>query len=124
MRPFNHGKTKKIFVNIVLPSHSIMYSVFDRSRKVTAVGIGYLGISVPDNSGKVMTIWGLIDPALIPQLSKYGGYGFTFVHTRLFLYLRIRGICGQATRNIIKENSKRILTLVNTRDRSHQKYCG
>ena len=51
------------------------------------------------------------DVYIKPHLIKFGGYGFTFIHTRLLPYLRSNGISEQAIKNIMEENPKRILTL-------------
>lgn len=46
------------------------------------------------------------------QLTKYGGYGFTFVHSMLIPHLRSRGVSEVAIKNIMENNPKRILTFV------------
>ena len=51
------------------------------------------------------------DVYIKPHLKKFGGYGFTFIHTRLLPYLRSKGASERAIKNIMEENPKRVLTL-------------
>lgn len=44
------------------------------------------------------------------QLTKYGGHGLTFIHSKLIPYLQRKGISAQDIKNIIEENPKRVLT--------------
>ena len=44
------------------------------------------------------------DVYIKPHLKKFGGYGFTFIHTRLLPYLRSKGASERAIKNIMEEN--------------------
>ena len=50
------------------------------------------------------------DIASKPQLTKYGGYGLTFVDTVLIPHLRSKGVSDEAIKTIIESNPKRLLT--------------
>ena len=49
------------------------------------------------------------------QMSKFGGYGLTFVHSMLFPYLRNNGVSERVINEIIVNNPRRVLTFVEPR---------
>lgn len=46
------------------------------------------------------------------QMTKFGGYGLTFVHTVLLPHLRSKGVGEKSIQNIIENNPRRVLTFV------------
>ena len=84
----------------------------------------YLGLPSPYSPEldmetiKILIDYGYCDQILVsqdifskPQLSKFGGYGFTFVNSKLLPYLRRKGVGERAISRIVEENPKVVLTM-------------